>query len=350
MPVVTASQLQKLTFAIFEKLGAPPEAAEIVSNYTVDTHLYGHDTHGLLSVPRYAHEVKVGKIRPRAQLEVIRRDRGTALLDGHQGFGYVSAVAAMQLAIELAQENGISAVGVTNCNHIGMLWGYAKMAVDQGLIGIVLCNSGPLGGGGLTAPYGGKRRFLGANPLAWGLPAGEMTPLIMDMSTSIVAAGKVSLARDKGESLPEGWILDKDGRPTTDPNDLLERGGALLPFGGYKGYGLSLLVEMLGGILTGYGCAYSLDFPGGNGLLMVVIDVDRFVPLKQFRRQADELLREIKKVPTDSQTSEILYPGEPEFRARKTREREGIAIPERTWDRVTELASELGLSLEELVG
>ncbi len=350
MPVVTASQLKELTFAVFEKLGAPAEVAEIVSNYTVVTHLYGHDTHGLISVPRYANEVKTGIIDPHAQVQVVREGPATVLLDGKQGFGYVTATKAMEMAIETARQAGVSVVGVTNCNHIGMLWGYVKMAVDQGLIGIVLCNSGPEGGGGVTAPYGGTRRFLGANPLAWGLPAGEMTPLIMDMSTSIVAAGKASLARDKGESLPEGWILGKDGRPTTDPNDLLERGGALLPFGGYKGYGLSLLVEMLGGILTGYGCAYSLDFPGGNGVLMVVIDVERFVPLEQFRRQADELLREIKKVPTDSQTSEILYPGEPEFRARKTREREGIAIPEMTWDRVTELASELGLSLEELVG
>ncbi len=349
MPVLTAGQLKKLTWAVFKKLGAPVEVAEIMSNYTVDSHLYGHDTHGLISIPRYANDVRVGRIDPHARVEVLRRGPATALLDGKRGFGYVTATKAMEIAIEIAKQEGVSTVGVTNCNHIGMLWGYVKTAVDQGLIGIVLCNSGPEGGGGLTAPYGGTRSFLGANPVAWGLPAGEMTPLIMDMSTSIVAAGKVSLARDKGERLPEGWILDTDGRPTTDPDDLLERGGALLPFGGHKGYSLGLLVEMLGGILTGYGCAYSSDFAGGNGTLMMVIQIDRFVPLEQFRRQADDLLREIKKVPPGPQASEILYPGELEFRARKIREREGIDIPVRTWNRVTELVSELGLGLEELL-
>ena len=205
------------------------------------------------------------------------------------------------------------------------------------------------------APYGGPRRFLGANPLAWGLPAGEMRPLIMDISTSMVAGGRVLLAREKGESIPEGWMLDKDGRPTTNPDDLWEGeeisriAGALLPFGAYKGYGLGLLVEMLGGILTGYGCAYLPDYREGNGTFMVAIDVDRFVPLKEFRRQADDLFRTIKKAPTAAQTEDILIPGDLEFRTSEEREREGIAIPERIWGRIAAVASELGINLGELL-
>ncbi len=353
MPVVSASQLRELSFEVFERMGVPPEAAEIVSNYIVDSHLYGHDTHGVISLPRFVEDIRVGKIIPEAQIEVVRRGPATALVDGNRGFGYVTATEAMEIAIDVARSQGVSAVGVTNCNHIGMLWGYAKMAVDQGLIGVVVCSAGPQGG--LVVPYGGTQRFLGANPLAFGLPAGEVRPLIMDTSTSVVAGGRVLLAREKGESIPEGWMVDKDGHPTTNPDDLWDEedigriAGALLPFGAYKGYGLALLIEMLGGILTGYGPAYLPDYQEGNGTFMIAIDVNRFVPLEEFRRQADELFREIKKVPTDAQTSEILIPGELEFRAKELREREGIPIPEKIWKRVAEVAAGLGIAVEDLV-
>ncbi len=351
MSVVRPAQVKKLTFAIFEKIGAPPEAAEIISRYTVDSHLYGHDTHGLQSVPRYVNDMKAGKIDPTAQMEIVKNDPPTVLIDGHWGFGYVTAAQAMDVAIETAKQHGLAAVAVNKCNHVGMLWGYVKMAVDEGLIAIILCSSGTLAPDrGLVVPYGGTRRFLGANPLAWGLPAGEMKPLIMDMSTTVVAAGQVLLAQEKGEAIPEGWMVDEEGRPTTDPDALFKRGGALLPFGGHKGYGLSLLVEMMGGILAGFGCAYLPEYREGNGLMMLVLDVERFVHLEEFQRQADELFREIKKVPTDAQTTEILIPGELEFRAKEKRVREGIAIPDKTWQTITELAAELGINLVELLG
>lgn len=343
MPVVKADELRQLGISILEKAGASTEKARIVSDYMVDSHLYGHETHGVISIPRFVKDIRVGKINLAAKMEIVRQSGGTALIDGHWDFGYVTATKAMETAIEMAGSQGTSAIAVRNCNHIGMLWGYAKMAVDRGLIGIVVCSSGPQGG--LVAPYGGTRRFLGANPMAFGLPAGERRPLIADISTSIVAGGKVLLASEKGESIPEGWVLDEHGSPTTDPMALLERGGALLPFGRHKGYALALLVEMLGGVLTGYGPAYLTDYREGNGTFMIVIDVGRFIPLEVFRKQADDLFRAIKRVPTDADTEEILVPGELEFRTREIREREGISIPERTWKRVVDLGVELGLNV-----
>ena len=143
MPVVTAGQLKKLSFTVFEKMGAPAEAAEIVSNYMVDSHLYGHDTHGVISLPRFVDDIRIGKIDPSAEIEVARSGPATAVVDGKWVFGYVTATKAMEVAVEIAKQQGVSAVGVMNGNHIGMLWGYAKIAVDQGLIGIVFCSSGP---------------------------------------------------------------------------------------------------------------------------------------------------------------------------------------------------------------
>jgi len=162
MPVVTANQLRNLCLVIFERAGAPKEAAEIVSDCTVDTCLYGHDTHGAVNIARFVKDVKTGKINPKAEIEVVKRGPATALIDGHRGFGYVTATKAMKLAIEIAREQGTASVGVTNCNHVGMLWGYAKMAVDKGLIAIIFCGTGPS-----VVPFGGAKRFLGTNPIAF---------------------------------------------------------------------------------------------------------------------------------------------------------------------------------------
>jgi len=344
MVIVSADELKQLGVSIFKKVGTPDEIAQTVSDYMVKSHLYGHETHGVISVPRFVKDIRTGKINPKANIEIIKSTSSSALIDCHRGFGYFTAIKGMDVAIQIAKAQGVSAVGLTNCNHVGMLWGYVKQAVDKGMIGLMACSSGPQGG--LVAPYGGTKRAIGANPMAFGLPSDEINPLIMDISTSIVAGGKVQLAEQKGEPIPEGWILDRHGRPSTDPREILDGiQGALLPFGRYKGYGLGLLIELLGGALTGYGCAYLPDYIEGNGTFMIVIDVVGFIPLEEFQRQADGLFKHVKSNPCNAETKEILIPGEIEFRTKEIREREGIPIPEKTWKIVTDVAEELGVEV-----
>ena len=228
-----------------------------------------------------------------------------------------------------------------------MLWGWAKMAADQKVIGLIFCASGPQGG--LVAPFGGIKRAIGANPIAFGLPSNETHPLIMDTSTSVVAGGRVRLASEKDQKIPAGWILDKDGLPSTDPADLHGQGpdtmGSLLPMGGYKGYGLALLIELLGGVLTGYGCAYLPEYMEGNGTFIITIDIARFMDVDKFRSNADALFRHVKSNPTHDPSDEVLIPGEIEFRTKAIRERNGIPIPEKTWNRVAVVAEELDVEM-----
>jgi len=346
MPIFTADQLRRVGRAIFEAAGTPPEVARRVSDSLVTNNLMGHDSHGVIRITAYLDMIREGRIVPRAQPEVVKETPTTALVDGHWAFGQVVAAQGMEIAIAKAREQHISAVGLFHCPHIGRVGEYPAMAADQGMIGITVCNSRPPGGN--TAPFGGRKPFFSTNPLALAVPAGEHPPMLLDFATSVVAEGKVRVARNRGKQIPEGWIIDAEGCPSTNPQDLYE-GGALLPFGRHKGYGLALFIDLLGGALTGAGCTSMSDYDGGNGTFMIVIDIENFRPLEEFRVYVDRLFASLKQVPLAPGFEEILIPGEIEYRTQAQREREGIFVEELTWTQIVEAAGGLGVEVEGLL-
>jgi uncharacterized oxidoreductase len=257
----------------------------------------------------------------------------------------------METAIEKAGKTGVGVVGIFNCNHIGRLADYAEMALEKGMIGFIAANSDPC-----VAPYGGRESVLSTSPLSYAIPADQEKPIIIDFATSVVAEGKVRAALYKGQRLPPGWIVDSQGRPSTNPADLYEPplppeqiklAGALLPAGGYKGYGMALVVEVLAGALTGTGC--SKEVTGGNGAFIMAVKIDQFVPLARFKERVDKLIRTVKNSPKAQGFEEILIPGEPEFKEFEKRSKSGITIPETTWQSLVEVCRSYGLDAENLI-
>jgi uncharacterized oxidoreductase len=275
-------------------------------------------------------------IDPKAQPTVKQQTAATALVDGNWGFGQIVARAGVEAAARLASEAGMGCAGLSRSNHIGRVGEYAHMLADRGLIGVVL--TGVSGQNvAAVAPFGGRDRVFGTNPMAWGVPvdAGR-APLILDFATSAVAWGKVAVARSKGVPIAEGLLLDKEGRPTTNPNDLYE-GGVLLPFGGHKGYGLALMVELLTRSLAGFADIAHGEERFGNPTLMMAWSVEAFRPADQFRLFIEAQLQRVKSSRPAAGFDEILLPGEPEARAEAQRSKEGIPVPEPTWEQLRAL-------------
>ncbi len=344
MPKLRALKLEALTSAIFKAVGSPDDVAERVGQALVGSNLMGVDSHGVVQIPLYVEWVRQGQVRPAAKVEIVRETPNVAILDGHWGFGQVTAQRGMQLAIEKAKRNQISLVGLINCNHIGRLGEYTMMAVAEGLIGITFANAGPEE----VAPFGGAERVFDTNPISVAVPAGKMHPFLLDYATSACAEGKLRVASNKGASIPEGWILDKNGRPSTDPNDFYE-GGVILPFGGHKGYALALLVDLLGGALTCAGCTSLPEYGGGNGVLMAAIDVEAFRPLDEFVGNVDRLFTKVRESKPMPGVREILIPGEPEFREQEIRTRHGIPIDDTTWAKILTVARELQVDVDAIL-
>jgi uncharacterized oxidoreductase len=232
---------------------------------------------------------------------------------------------------------------VRHANHIGRLGRYVEQVARQEMIGALFVNMH--GGGVIVVPWGGRQARLGTNPLAVGVPTAGGQPLVLDMTTSVVAEGKVRVLRNRGEGVPEGWVVDAEGRPTEDPAAFYgPPRGSLLPFGGaagHKGYGLNLVVELLGGALSGAGCA-GQSRRNGNGALLLVLDISHFVPLEDFYQEMEEFAAFVKSSPRAAGFDEILLPGEMEARQRRRREREGIFVEEETWQQIVACGRRFG--------
>ena len=343
MPLFTPDRLGAIARRIIRGLETPEAAAAAVADHLVDAHLVGHDSHGVIRLPQYRNHVREGKVQPAALPEVLRESPTTALIDGHFGWGQVIAQRALELAIDKARSCSLAAVSVRNCYHIGRVGAYATAAAEAGFIAQIWCN-----GHGVcrVAPWGGTEPRLATNPIAVAVPT-RGRPLLVDITTSVVAEGKIRVARNAGRSIPEGLVLDSEGEPTTRPEDLYE-GGSLLPLGdaqGHKGYGLSTLVDLLGGALSGAGCG-TLTSTVGNGVLLQLIDPDAFAERDELLERIDDFLEYLKSSKTRPGVEEILLPGDPEERSRTRRLAEGIPLDDRTWEQVRALADELGLVLE----
>jgi hydroxycarboxylate dehydrogenase B len=340
MPVFREEFLRALTRRIFVAAGTPDEPAAILADHLVDANLVGHDSHGVLRIPHYVSAIEAGQIAPAARPEIIQQTNATALVNGNWTFGQVSARFGTEVAIEKAKAEGVGLVSVVRCNHIGRVGEYPTLAARQGVAAFVTVGSS---GGKSVAPHGGSQGALGTNPISFGFPTRDAPAFLVDFATSSIAGGKVMVARARGEPVPEGTLLNRDGEPTTDPNDYFA-GGALLPFGAHKGFGLSMVVALFAGVLTN-GEAHNEGRASG-GTLIVAIDAGAFGDADQITAAADTALNRIKAVPPRAGVSEVLTPGEPEARARTHRAAEGIPVPDRTWNEIQTVATSLGVSID----
>ena len=348
MPIFHHSYLEKACRSIFVAMGATSEEAEVVSTHVVRANLVGHDSHGVIQVPVYAQRIRVGHIVPRAPFEIEDETTTTARINGNWGFGYVVTERAMEMAIDKARNNGVAAMTVYQQSHIGRLGDYPTMAADAGMIGLITADSGqgPKG----VAPFGGSDRRLGTNPLSIAIPSNLEGTVLLDMATSAVASGKISLALNRKQQIPNSWVVDQHGQPTTDPQDY-EDGGAILPLGadqGHKGYGLSFMVEVLSGLLTGLGFGVDPHGRHNDGCFIAVFNVSAFRPLEEFKASVDDFARFVKASPPAEGFQEVLYPGEIEWRTENQRRSDGIFVEDATWQDIWSLVKDL--NIEDEVG
>jgi LDH2 family malate/lactate/ureidoglycolate dehydrogenase len=333
-------------------LGASERTAAIVADTLIEADRRGVRTHGVVRLPSYCAQVRAGEVIAGAEPAIDREYGPTAWVDGKCAFGALTATFCSDEAIARGRQHGVGIVAARRCMHFGTAAYYALRAANHGLIGIVATNTP-----GVLAPFGGIEARLGNNPLAIAAPMpGGRLPFALDMAQSAVARGRVKLAEMNGESIPEGWAIGPDGRSTTDPTQALA--GALLPFGGYKGYGLALAVEMLTGVLAGAGLSPELantsmtgapesrrdaGRAGGVGNVYVTIDPERFAGRESFLERAAWFVDNIKATPTAPSVDEVLVPGELESRSAAIADAEGIALDASAVVTLESLGNELAI-------
>ncbi|WP_199431800.1 Ldh family oxidoreductase [Qaidamihabitans albus] len=332
--LVPADALRELATGILVSVGASPADAAVVAGSLVLSNLLGHDSHGVRRLGSYVDEVGEGRIDPAARPKTELTRPGTLAVHGRRAFGQLAAAHAVRELRAVTAEHGTGVAAISECNHVGRLGEYVGALAEHGFVALAFGNADPT-----VAPYGGRERRMGTNPLAWAVPRAEgEPPVVMDWATSGVAEGKLALARDRGERVPPGLVLDPEGRRSTDPADFYA-GGALLPFGGHKGYGLSLLIEIAGGLLSGTGIGSMPGYAGGFGTVLVAVDIAAFTAPETFREQVESFCRLLAATPPAEGHEEVLVPGEPEERVRAERDRKGIPITQATWRELQALRS-----------
>ncbi|MCB0061698.1 MAG: Ldh family oxidoreductase [Caldilineaceae bacterium] len=333
--------LHAISRTLLMQAGTPHPIADEVSAILIGANLAGHDSHGVLRIPTYLQQIAEGKLDPAAEPKVVEEDATTLRIDGMNGFGHYTARRAMALAIEKARTSKISCVTFTRVQHIGRLGEYAEDAARAGCLGIVTVGNGSRTVG-RTSPHGGARAVLGTNPIAIGVPTGDDTPFVLDFATSIVAQGKVQVAKSKGLDMPPGHLLDSDGYPTTKIEDF-ENGGSLVPFGGHKGYALSLFICLLGGL----GTTFDPERAAMGGCYMQVLNIDAFTPLAAYQQNVRTFLDAIKETPVAPDAAEVLVPGDFEQRNRRERLAAGIEVPETIVGQLQQWAARLQVPFDE---
>lgn len=324
---IQPKRLKEVSIEILMGLNATREEAELVADCLVRAEMRGIDTHGVHFLKILSDRIDAQMIQIPTTLKVIREDETTAVLDGGNGLGQVAAQQAMKMNIQKARNFGTGVTLIRNTNHIGILAFYTLMAAEEGMVGIVMSNSAPS-----MSPWGGTEPFLGTNPLSIAIPGGRESPVILDMSSSVVARGKIRLAQRNKQPIPLGWALNETGAPTTDPEAAMK--GTLLPIGGPKGYGLALMIDVLSGLLSGskYGpnvrTFHQPLGPTGIGVLTMAIDIERFMPLDQFKQRMDSYIESIRKSKKAKGITRIYLPGEIELEKEKKSLEEGIELNE----------------------
>ena len=345
MKVLGANQLKRISILILKAVGTQENEAEIVADSLVEANLRGVDSHGVFRLPVYVNRIKHKTIIPGAPFTVVRETPSTALVNGGSGFGQVIGVKSMQLALDKARVTGIGTVSVFDTNHFGMAAYYAMIALQNDMIGIITSNTSPY-----VVPWGGRVPMLGTNPLCVATPSEQNIPIILDMATSATARGRIERAAKEGKPIPKGWAVNENGVPTTDSVAALK--GALLPFGGPKGYGLCFILDVISGALAGAECGkavhslYPEEYKCNVGQFFLAINVDSFIPIRNFKVAVDKVVRELKSCPPASGYAEVLIPGEIEYRTKQKRLLEGIPLSSEAWQSLKKLCKELKVEID----
>ncbi len=328
---------------VLESAEVPPDDAREVIECLLSADLRGIDSHGVVRLPVYLRRLRAKVVKARPSIRVELGEGPVGWVDGDNGLGPVVGSRAMQEAIGLAKHIGVGVIGVRRSNHFGAAAFYVQKAIRQEMIGIVASNAPPN-----MAPYGGRERFLGTNPFAIAIPAGEEAPLIFDASSSVVARGKIIVRAKQGLSIPEGWAIDPQGLPTTNAQAALE--GAVLPFGGVKGSGISLIIDILCGVLTGAAFAARLrtleDLTSEQNLghIFIALRTDIFISAKDFSARMDEILRLLKSSAPAPGVGRVQAPGEPET-ANECRNRQlGVPLAREVVQELISIGAECGVT------
>jgi uncharacterized oxidoreductase len=342
VPILQANILDGFIREIFQACGSPVNEAAIVADHLILANLMGVESHGVIRVAQYIEEIGNKRIIPGASVTVLKETDTTAVVDGGWNFGMVAALCGIEIAIAKARRHQIACVVTRRCGHAGRLGHYTQFAAEKGFFAFAVCASPRYGH--FVLPWGGREGRLGTNPISFAIPTDFGHPILADFCTAATAEGKIRLCRDEGRKLPKGSIVDGKGKPSTDPRDFYgPPRGAILPFGGkvgYRGYALSLLVEVLGGALGG------LDIPmdqPANGLAFIVIDLAAFLPIAELFPLIAKNMSYIKSSPPARGFEEVLLPGEPEFRNAEARRQTGIVIDELVWEETLKSARSLGI-------
>lgn len=341
---VAVETLSAFCSACFEKLGLSRENALLVAQNLIFANLRGVDSHGVIRMKIYADRLRAGGFKSSARPNVIIEQESSAVIDGCDGMGQVAATAAMKLAIGKAEKTGVGVVSVKNSNHFGASAFYAMQALEHGMIGFAATNAGPS-----MAPTGGREARLGNNAMAIAVPAGRLPPLTLDMATGAVAWGKIFLAQQEKRKIPATWALDKNGLPTDDPNAAAHQ-GLIQPFGGYKGYGLSLLIDIMTGVLAGGGFSThirtlytQIQVPSQVAHTCAALRIDAFMPLTQFHQRMEQIIGLMHACPIAPGVERIFVPGEIEHETQQRRTSEGIPLNVALRDELKALGAELGV-------
>ena len=339
---INADKLTDFATAVYTGAGMPERDARFVADTLVQADAWGHQSHGVLRLGWYLDRIKNGVMKPVTQPEFIVDAGSIAVIDGHDGVGHVITDLATREAIKRAKAHGLGAVGVRMSNHFGTCMSYTRMGTQEGCAMFLTSN-----GGAAMAPWGGRKKIIGTNPWSVATPAGRHPPFLMDMANTGVARGKIYLARNKRQAIPEGWAIDKDGAPTTDPQAAID--GIILPMAGHKGYAIAMMVDVLSGVLTGSGflsnvhSPYKTDEKSNCGHFMIAIDITKFMPLADFNARMEQYIAEIKSVPLAKGYDEVFYPGEMEANNDIANRRDGLALPDDTLADLARIARETGL-------
>ncbi len=347
-----AKALEAFVADIFASAGCSPEEGGRIGRYLVSANLSGHDSHGVVRVPRYAIQKKNGTVVPDVTVEVVVDTPVIAVVEGKYGFGQTVTPQAVRIGIEKCLRNGLSAVTLRNAGHVGRVGDWAEMAAEAGLVSIHFVNAS---GSVLVAPYGGVERRFSTAPYCVGIPRPGQDPLVLDFATSIVAEGKVLVASQGGKKVPDGALIGPDGQPSADPHllygDYTPTGprehakgtGAIKAFGDHKGSGLAFMCEMLGGSLSGNGATDPKRGRFANGMLSFYVDPKVFDPTGFFPADIARYVDFVKSSKPAGAGGEVLVPGEPEQRMRVKRLAEGVPLPDDTWSAIVDTARSVGL-------
>jgi uncharacterized oxidoreductase len=349
--LIQEEPLRGIVAEIIRRGGSERAEAELVSGHLVDANLAGHDSHGVGMVPKYIEDLQADLVKPNVRPTLVKDDGAVMIFDAGLGYGRPAAEAAMAAALERCRETGVVLLALRRSHHLGRIGAYGEQSIAAGLVSMHFVNvtdHQPL-----VAPFGGRDARFSTNPICVAVPGTPSTePVVLDMATSRIAFGKVKVAHNAGKRVPAGSLIDADGEPTEDPGAMFtDPRGAMLTVGEHKGYGLALVCDLLGGILTGGGTMQPGNpRPGGivNNMLSVIVDPGRLVDQAWLNAELDAVIAYMKSSRPGKSGGSVLVAGDPERLMRAERQREGIPMNDTTWEEITLAAQKVGMGRDEV--